>query len=216
MLTLQETAASLELPKRIRRNAQRLLRWRERELCLAFPQVNAIYAYPYPGAGAERYLRAVLPMKRRTRRAPPHRPWERLLRDWSPEKRCAGSFAENAQGQPVHHDDPSAVRWCLGGWLAHLCQRPSQNRPHRVAVDSWVDRIDDREARRLLDEIWALIPARARAVTERIWRERTTGPARKRLDQHPLGYWWFLAPHLAARHLGIQVSQNGDQNTGGS
>lgn len=153
--------------------------------------------------GVDRYIQEITAMRRRSRRAPESRPWSTLLRDWVPEKRCAGSLAVNAGGDVVHHDDPSAVRWCLAGWLAHRCMRDGTPWTHGQRAEPWWTLSDDRDAKRLLDEFWVLVPDSTRAVVERIWRDRVSAKDRKRIDQHPLGYWWFLAPHLAARFLGI-------------
>lgn len=214
---LESPTVDADQPHWMRRRLQRTLRRQQ------YAIVAELDAYREPGTGmpyrgqdwaryrdsrgrlgVDRWIADCLRVRRASRRAPPHTPWGTLLRDWTPERRCAHAFAVDAQGQTVHHDDPSAVRWCLGGWLAHRCQKPSANLPHRRAVDTWADRTNDREARRLLDEIWALVPERTRAVVERIQRERLPKAAdRKRLDQHPLGYWWFLSPYLAARWLQI-------------
>ncbi len=208
-------AVHLDCPKAVRVAAQRAFRAEQYAIVAELDAYRDSDGRPYAGQecaryrdsrgiGVDRFIRDQLATHRRSRRAPPHLPWTTLLRDWTPERRCAGSFAEDAAGHVVHHDDPRAVRWCLGGWLAHRCMKPSRQQPHRPARESWWSRSDDREARRLLDEVWALVPERTRAVVERIRRARLKAPVRKRLDQHPLGYWWFLAPHLAERFLQIE------------
>lgn len=217
-------AVNLDCSKAVRVAAQRALRaeqyrivaeldaWRDPNDGRPYAgQECARYRDSQGRLGVDRYLQSVLAMHRRSRRAPPHTPWGTLLRDWTPERRCAASFAQDASGQVVHHDDPAAVRWCLAGWLAHRCQRSPESSKHfrtqaERAADAWWRRSDDRDARRLLDEVWALVPERTRAVVERIRRERVKPADRKRLDQHPLGYWWFLAPHLAERWLQIEPS----------
>jgi hypothetical protein len=204
----EELAVELDQPKRERIAAQRQLRADQRAI-VADREARGIqgnwstYRDSRGWLGVDRYIQTVLAMKRRSRARPEHTPWGRLLADWAPERRCHHAFALDAAGQVVHHCDPAAVRWCLAGWLAHLCQKPDANRPHRVAQQSWVDRIDDKDARRLLNEVWAMVPERTRETVERIRRSRVRAADLKRLDQHPLGYWWFLAPHLAARWLRV-------------
>lgn len=203
-------AVHLDCPKAVRVAAQRHLRAEQYQIVAELQQRGQANSYACyrdsRGLGVDRFIQDVLRMHRRSQRAPAHTPWGTLLRDWTPERRCAGSFAVDARGQVVHHDDPAAVRWCLAGWLAHRCIRPSAARPHHVNAEQWWHRSDDREARRLLGEVWALLPERQRLATERVWRRRVKPADRKRLDQHPLGYWWFLAPHLAERWLQIPPS----------
>lgn len=189
----------LHLPKGVRVAAQRALRAEQYRIVAeldAYRDVDGrAYSAQEPARyrdsrgwlGVDRYIQSCLRQRRASRRAPPHTPWGTLLRDWTPERRCARAFAVDASGQVVRHDAPSAVRWCLAGWLAHRCD-------------------SDRDARRLLDEVWALLPEPTRSAVERIRRARLAAPERKRLDQHPLGYWWFLAPHLAERWLQITPS----------
>lgn len=216
---LASLAVDADQPRWLRRRAQRALRREQYQIVAELDAWRDADGRPYTAdeparyrdsrgqIGVDRYIRSVLGMYRRSRRAPAHTPWGRLLQGWTPERRCAGTFAEDAQGQPVHHDDPSACRWCLAGWLAHRCQKPSKQQPHRRVTEDWTDRIDDREARRLLGEVWESLPVRTRAITESIWRARTTARERKELHHHPLGYWWMLAPHLAERWLQIEPSR---------
>lgn len=159
--------------------------------------------------GVDRYIQSITAMHRASRRAPEHTPWQTLLEYWTPDKRCHDTFARNTAGEVVHHDDPTATRWCLGGWLAHRCMKQAPWREGHTADPRtpWWTLTDDRDAKRLLDEVWALVPERTRAIVERAWRDRVSAKDRKRIDQHQLGYWWYLAPHLAARFLRIDPSQ---------
>lgn len=139
---------------------------------------------------------------RRTKREAP-KPWSELLSGWTQDKRCGSSFAVNAEGAIVHHDDPSAVRWCLAGWIAHKCMREGGSWTHGVRAQEWWERSDDAAALREIEFMWQRIPALHREFTLRVWKERVPRSDRKRLDQHPLGYWWCVAPTLAAKFLGI-------------
>lgn len=209
-MDLASVAVDERQPHWLRRRLQRRLRSEQRAIAAELDAwrdpdgSGRRWSADEPARYVDRYLESCLRRRRASRRAPPHTPWGRLLEDWTPERRCAHAFAVDALGATVHHDDPAAVRWCLGGWLAHRCQKPSTARPHRVSRERWWDRSNDRDARRLLNEVWALVPERTRSAVERLWRARTTAAERKRLDQHPLGYWWFLAPHLAERWLQIE------------
>lgn len=218
---VEEWAVSLEIPKATRKRAQRALGREQEAICAGLDAHRDPDGRGYSGQewaryrdsrgwrGWQRYVQATLASRRRYRRAAPHRPWSTLLKDWTPDKRCHHALAVDAQGRTVHHDDPAAARWCLAGWLAHRCMREQAWRaPHTVNRDKpWWTLSDDREAKRLLDEIWALVPERQRQVVERAWRQRIPSAAtRKRVDQHPLGYWWFIAPHLAERFLGLEPS----------
>jgi hypothetical protein len=217
-----EVAVRVNAPKRRRKAAQRALRRQQYAIVAQLDAHRDLDGRHYAGwdwaryrdsrgwLGVDRYIQGVLAMHRRARRAPERTPWGTLLADWTPDKRCAGSFAEDASGTIVHHDDPRAVRWCLAGWLAHRCQRPEEQSKHfrtqaERDADIWWRRTDDKEAERLLDEVWALVPDKTRGIVERIRRDRVPVSDRQRLDQHPLGYWWLLAPHLAARLLKIAV-----------
>lgn len=215
--------ADPDQPRWLRRRLQRQLRREQRATVAALDAYRDNQGRPYAGQecaryldsrgwiGVDRYIQSCLRRRRQSRVAPAHTPWGRLLEEWTPERRCAHVFAVDARGEAVHHDDPRAVRWCLGGWLAHRCQRAAESSKHFQSqaereANAWHRRTDDREARRLLNEVWALVPERTRAVVERIWRDRVKPADRKRLDQHPLGFWYFLAPHLAERWLGIAPS----------
>lgn len=145
---------------------------------------------------------AELRKSRRARRALP-KPWAELLSEWTPEKRTYGIFSEDASGSPVHHDDPLATRWCLAGWIAHKCMREGGSWSHGVRAPEWWELSDDTAALREIEFMWQRIPPMHRDFTLRVWKERVPRSDRKRLDQHPLGYWWFIAPTLATKFLGI-------------
>ena len=111
---------------------------------------------------------------------PSHLAW------WTADKRCADAFAEDGRGAPVLVDDPAACRWCFAGALARL--HPGK----------------PREAKKLLDDVYRALPERIRRVVDAHHAEamaRTPKADRKRLEHHPLGYWWQMNPRLAAKRL---------------
>lgn len=144
--------------------------------------------------------------RRRARRASKERTpgWRARLGEWVPEKRCSGSLAEDANGSIVHHDDPKAVRWCLAGWLAHSVKHDLTPMRHGDRKPPWWEESDDESARGLLDHVWESIPTLHREFVERIRRDRVPAKDRKRLDQHPLGYWWLICRPLAEVRLGLR------------
>ena len=124
--SLESPTVDPDQPRWLRRRLQRALRRQQ------YAIVAELDAYREPGTGmpyrgqdwaryrdsrgrlgVDRWIADCLRVRRASRRAPPHTPWGTLLRDWTPEKRCAHAFAVDAQGQVVHHDDPSAVSFTM-------------------------------------------------------------------------------------------------------
>lgn len=203
--TLDEAAVWLDQPKWRRLKAQRELRAEQYATVAELERrgVHTMWAgyRTSVGIGVDRYIQDITRMHRRSRAAP--KTGFIGFEQWIPERRCDHAFAVDAAGEVVHHDDPAAVRWCLGGWIAHSCMRNGDTWQHGQRRAQWWELSDDHAARAQLDHVWGWVPERTRAIVERVWRERVKSSDRKRIECHPLGYWWYLAPHLAARFLGV-------------